>query len=376
MLTLEDPLMLHIPEFTSADTPTGDLEDVTLIRLATHHSGLMTEHPLTSWSRNSFPLMSDMLDAVREVAVVVPPDTTWKYSNLAYGLLGEVIERLAGKPYEHWVRSELLEPLGMAETTFDSGQISEDDEVCGYIPPVPVGDALRPAPSVELNGIQAAGGLWSSVADLAKWIGFMTSPATHRTKLPLSPISVAHMLRPAYIDADWSMGQCIGWRAVRSKNRVYLGHGGGIHGFGTATLWCRSAGVGVVVLSSLWPGSDAGLIARELLDMVVFDMDVAPAENQVDTHVVDADADSPLSQFNGTYFAEPGLTRDIAAVSNECMHIGMDPSATLGQVPVTARRIDDRQFLVNGGRANGEAMVFSNDDEFEMSNFTYKRIDP
>ena len=46
MLSLDDPLLLYIPEFTSAAGIAGDLEDVTLRRMTAHYSGLTTEHPV------------------------------------------------------------------------------------------------------------------------------------------------------------------------------------------------------------------------------------------------------------------------------------------------------------------------------------------
>ena len=47
MLSLDDPLLLYIPEFTSAAGIAGDLEDVTLRRMTAHYAGLTTEHPAT-----------------------------------------------------------------------------------------------------------------------------------------------------------------------------------------------------------------------------------------------------------------------------------------------------------------------------------------
>lgn len=376
MLSLDDPLLLHLPEFTSAATPVGDLEDVTLRRLATHHAGLVTEHPQTDWSRAEFPDMTQALDTIDTVSVVLQPDTQWKYSNLAYGLLGEVISRLSGADYSQTLSRELLTPLAMLETAASSDAIPESDHVVGYLPAAPGTDALRTAPNVELRAVDSAGALWSSVADLAKWFGAMTSDDIGASGIAVSPRTLDEMLRPAYISRDWSMAQCLGWRAVRSDNHVYHGHGGGIHGFGTATLWCRATRTGVIVLTSLWPSLAAGTIARQLLDMVTHDLSEPPADPEAPSAdpTLDAASSSLLAHRAGTYVAEPGLRRTVTAISDGVLHLGHEPSATLGRATVTAVRTDDpTRFAVSGGRGAGENLVFVDDETFTLSNFTYRR---
>ena len=56
-LDLDDPLTKHIPEFASVAARVGELDRVTLRRLLTHHSGLVTEAPLPGWDALDFPKM-------------------------------------------------------------------------------------------------------------------------------------------------------------------------------------------------------------------------------------------------------------------------------------------------------------------------------
>ena len=375
MLTLEDSLMLHIPEFTSAATPVGDLEDVTLRRLATHHSGLVTEHPDTNWSKHAFPTMSHVLDSVHDIRVVIPPDAAWKYSNLAYGLLGEVIDRLSGKPYRRWLTDEILNPLGLSETVFDLEEIPTNDRVSGYLPPRPGSDTPRPAPNFSLNGVQAAGELWSNVNDLAAWIGFMMSDDTSMTGIGLSQRNKKSMLTPVYVDANWNRGQCVGWRAERVGNVTCHTHGGGIHGFGTATMWSMSERVGVIVLTSLWPGKAAAQIARDLMAMAVGQLDSPPVVRVDDEANIQADHSSQFNRLTGSYFAEPGLTRTVTATADGQLDLGSEESAVVGNINVTAPPNADGSFTVANGRAAGESITFNEDLSFQMSNFKYERID-
>lgn len=374
MLTLEDPLMLHIPEFTSAATPAGDLEEVTLRRLATHHSGLVTEHPDTDWSIHAFPTMQHILESVHQIRVVIAPDRTWKYSNLAFGLLGEVIERLSGRSYQRWVIDEILHPLGLSETVFNLEEIPPLDRTTGYLPPRPGSGSPRPAPDFSLNGLQAAGELWSNVHDLATWIGYMLDDAVIPS-INLSRHTLDSMLRPVYVDADWNRGQCVGWRAERIAGTVCHTHGGGIHGFGTATVWSRSKQLGVIVLTSLWPGTGAAEIARDLMAIAAGDLNTPPDHSDADQQSVQPDLSSQFKRLSGYYFAEPGLQRTVTAIPDGKLHLGTEESAVDGRIEIIALPNEESGFTVNNGRAAGESITFNEDLSFNMSNFTYEKID-
>jgi len=107
-LSLDAPIVRYIPEFAAVKTPFGTVEDITLRRLTTHHAGLMCEAPLEHWTTLGFPTSEQLIAVLPQVEVVVAPDTEFKYSNLAYSLLGEVIARVSGMPYADHVRRHLL----------------------------------------------------------------------------------------------------------------------------------------------------------------------------------------------------------------------------------------------------------------------------
>ena len=89
-LDLDDPLLLHMPDFTAALARHGTLEGVTLRRMMTHYSGLRTEHPLTDWNAPSFVSSDELLNGLADIEVVIPQDSQWKYSNLAVGLWSSI----------------------------------------------------------------------------------------------------------------------------------------------------------------------------------------------------------------------------------------------------------------------------------------------
>ena len=142
-LELDDPLLMHMPDFTVASALKGTLERVTLRRLMTHYAGLRTEHPLTDWDVPSFPTSRELLDGLEGIEVVIPQDSQWKYSNVAVGLLGYVIEAVSGLPYEQYIQEEITGPLGLHNTRLELDPHQVGLKATGYSRPAPGSDSRQ-----------------------------------------------------------------------------------------------------------------------------------------------------------------------------------------------------------------------------------------
>ena len=99
-LALDDPAIAYLPELAAAQSPLGPLETLTIRRMLSHESGLQSEPPGTNWSDVLYEddpnLRSRELPRSR---FRVPVHTQWKYSNLAYQLLGEIVSRVSETTY-------------------------------------------------------------------------------------------------------------------------------------------------------------------------------------------------------------------------------------------------------------------------------------
>ncbi len=118
-LRLDDPIVRFIPEFSAVPNLFGSIEDVTLLRLLTHRSGLVGESPTAHWSTTRFPTREEVLATIPKLQIAIEPDSAFKYSNLGFALLGEVIARVSGRSFTEYVRSEILTPLGMDSSAFE-----------------------------------------------------------------------------------------------------------------------------------------------------------------------------------------------------------------------------------------------------------------
>jgi CubicO group peptidase (beta-lactamase class C family) len=98
-LHLDDPAVAHLPELREAASPFGAIETVTIRRMLSHESGLVSEPPDADWATAEYEGLADRnLARAPEIGTKIPPNVQQKYSNLAYQFLGEIIARVSGKP--------------------------------------------------------------------------------------------------------------------------------------------------------------------------------------------------------------------------------------------------------------------------------------
>jgi D-alanyl-D-alanine carboxypeptidase len=376
LLALDDPLLLYIPEFTIAQAVSGPLEGVTIRRMLTHHSGLSTEHPDLDWDAPDFPTTEHLMDSLEKVQVVIPQDSQWKYSNLAYALLGEVITRLSGKPYVEYVHDEIIGPVGLENTAFDLSPAQEQLKMTGYSPALPGEQGFRLAPNGHLRGFTSAGQLQSNVEDLAKWIGFQLGGG------PESVLSIAsrkEMHRPIYVGDDWSWGQCLGWRATRIGERVYLNHGGAVHGFSTNVVFNVPARTGVVTLVNMWPTGLPSDLALRIAEIVIEEAgagsDTGLTGNEPGPQEVSA------TEYDGRYFAEPGLPVTVSAGAGGGLRIAKpaDREPTLHAPARLEQAGEPDTFRIVNGRGAGEIAAFLRNDSgtvtgFTLGGFKYRKL--
>lgn len=233
-LDLEDPLSRHIPE-AAHGAPT-------LRRLLSHASGLQREPPGEVWETLHFPGEEELLKSFEEAEQVLPPSAAWHYSNLAYALLGHVVARVSGMPFQDYVRERLLSPLGLEHTVWGPGA----NAALPYFVE-PYSDAVRREPVLELGGKGGESGLYSTVGDLARWGSFLCAP--DGSVLAAASVAEMHDLQ-VMAEPDWTLGWGLGIELWRRGERIFGGHTGGFPGFLSILLYSRRDRVGAVLLTN------------------------------------------------------------------------------------------------------------------------------
>lgn len=250
LLHLDDPAIAHVPELRWATSPFGTIETVTIRRMLAHESGLASEPPGTDWAVPDYQGVAERtLERIADIGTKVPPNLQQKYSNLAYQLLGEIVTRVSRVPYPNYVREAILEPLAMSATGFEPlPDALLARRATGYAPRT-FSDELDLAPATP--PVWAEGGLWSCVADLARWLSFQLR--AYRDPAADSPVLAAASLRdmhkPRYLgDDEWTNAWGISWYAVRRDDGIWIQHSGGLPGFTSNVCFDPKEQVGAVVL--------------------------------------------------------------------------------------------------------------------------------
>jgi CubicO group peptidase (beta-lactamase class C family) len=254
-LALEDPLRRYLPE-----APTGE---VTLRQLLAHVGGLYRE-PTGAWWERAPGLHLDTLLAGVSADPPGEPDDRFHYSNLGYGLLGTVAERVTGQPWTQLLTKRLLEPLNLGRTTYHA----TEPFARGYVVH-PWHGTLREEPRHDAGAMAPAGQLWSTVEDLGRWAAFLADPVP----AVLRRETLAQMCAPVAIaDPDgWTGGYGLGVRLWRRGDRIYAGHTGSMPGYLAVLVVHRPSGTGVVALANSYilHGSDIGELGLDLMDAVL-----------------------------------------------------------------------------------------------------------
>ncbi|MDZ5444049.1 serine hydrolase domain-containing protein [Micromonospora sp. 4G57] len=261
-LALDDPLERHLP-----GTPVGAL---TLRQLLGHASGLQREPEGSWWERTEGVDLATLVAGLTPDKIAYPPHHVYHYSNLAYGLLGGVLERITGTAWYDLLRARILEPLGMRRTTYHPAE----PYARGYVVH-PWLDTLREEPRTDTGAMAPAGQLWSTVEDLARWAAFLADPAPD----VLASGTLTEMCGPVVIsDLDsWTGGHGLGVELYRVGDRVYVGHGGSMPGYVAGLAVHRPGRTAVVDFANsygLRGGHHIVGLARQVLTLV---LDAEPA---------------------------------------------------------------------------------------------------
>ncbi len=112
-LDLEDTIERHLGE--TAYRPT-------VRRLLSHTSGIQREPPGEVWETLAFAPPEQVLDVLADAEQVLPPGTRFHYSNLAFAVLGVLVERVSGKRLDHYLDELIYKPLKMKDSSFHVSQ--------------------------------------------------------------------------------------------------------------------------------------------------------------------------------------------------------------------------------------------------------------
>jgi CubicO group peptidase (beta-lactamase class C family) len=258
-LDLEDTLDRHVEG--AAHTPT-------IRRLLSHASGLQRETQDDSWLTLRFAAPDELLETLAQAELVLPAGARFHYSNLAFALLGIVVERVSGVPYQDYVRERLFEPVGLTRVSFEP----EQPAAKGYLAQ-PYADGVWDTIGVETGAWASAGQLWGTASDICRWGEFLAEP----DESVLATSSAEEMRTVQAIDDHerWLSGYGLGLALRRDGDRILAGHSGSMPGFIALLVFSAKE---KVVAAALTNESEAALgeLGLALVQTTIEEWPVAP----------------------------------------------------------------------------------------------------
>ncbi len=263
-LDLDEPIYHYIPEFKSVPLLTKDAPPITIRNLMTHTAGFPEDNP---WGDRQL----DITDAIfkeminKGISFSNVPGVSYEYANLGFALQGEIITKVSGKPYQQYITENILKPLGMDHTLWEYTGAPSPLLAHGYR----WKDNAWQEEALLHDGVYGAmGGLITSIEDFSKYMSFQMSAWPARNDKETGPVkrsSVREMQqswafnnldaafqypdsRKCAMVSSYGYGLRIGQDC---DGRKYVGHTGGLPGFGSQWWILPDYGIGVVVFGNL-----------------------------------------------------------------------------------------------------------------------------
>ncbi len=269
---LDDPIVKHLPAFRLADERS---ESITIEHLLTHTSG-MPDPEDHDWAHPEYDegALQRMVSTLHSLPLITGPGQEFAYSSLGYNVLGALVAQVSGGRFEAYVKHNLLEPLGMHDSTF-------------FKPGVPLELATSPhirTPEMMVSGIfpysrsQAPSStLQSSALDMCRWASahlIGSSRGNRPTSSPaiLSSRNCRLLWQPrARTGQDQDSRQTkvgLGWFVGKYRGVPVAMHDGGDVGYEAELTLLPEQKIAVAVMANVFPARTAA-ITRAVLDVVL-----------------------------------------------------------------------------------------------------------
>ena len=251
---LDDRVSDYLTEFKIQNEDPSN--PVTFRHLLTHTSGLPADFgPHSVWGDTAPPPLKEYLG--KSLKVTGPPLKAEVYSNMAYSLVGYLVEKFSGVPYKKYVQEHVFNPLEMTSTVFaPEGDVEERLSIPYVVDP-------KTGAQVATQRLKAqvwpAGLVYGTVLDQANWLIANLNGGVFKGKRIIGEQTLSQMMTLQYekfkgpVEGIWG-NETAGfgltwWVQVRNGER-YFAHSGSVAGYTAFLLGNRDRKLGFVILTN------------------------------------------------------------------------------------------------------------------------------
>ena len=336
-LELDDPLDRHVA---------GAGRSPTIRSMLAHLSGLQREFAGDGWATLDFSAPAGLAATLAEAEEVLGRGERWHYSNLAFSVLGEVVETLSGRPWATVIRERILDPLGLGRITVHP----EEPAARGYLVE-PYQDAVRAEEPLEMLAWAPSGQLWGTVRDLCRWAAFLADP--DESVLAAETIEEMRTFQTLSDHEGWTSGYGLGLGLRRDGERILVGHGGAMPGFIAGCYVSPKDKIGAAVLTNSGT-ADVVELTLGLIEKTVEALPVDP-----DPWQVGAPPPPDVKSILGAWWL---AGTEIVFRWHKGKLEARSSRAPEHQPPSIFERIDDDRFRTVSGPEHGELLTLLPDE--------------
>ena len=244
---LDDPIVRHLPYFKVDDARS---DAITIRQCLMHTSGI--GHPVDyGWDTPEFDdeSLERHVRGLRSHKLVEIEPSSTSYSDIAFNVLGDLIAKVSGTSYEHYMKQHIFDPLGMTTTTLMAPRATHHGLVATGYEQTEDGSIVESRYPYNRMHVPC-GCIASSAAEMARWM---------LVNLQRGEVDGVRILQASTYDEMWRMqlhtigegggeAPALGWWINRRHAEKVMQHDGEDDGFvSNLRLWTES-GIGVVML--------------------------------------------------------------------------------------------------------------------------------
>ena len=271
-LSWDDRVQAYLPYFELYDSYVS--HDFRIRDLLCHRSGLRTFSGDLIWYGTPYS-REDVVRRARFLKQAFPFRSGYGYSNIMFIAAGEVVEKASGRRWEDFIRERFLTPLGMKRTALSVKELAGRTNVA--TPHAETDNQLRTYPWRDWHNTVPAGGIISSVAELAEWLRLQLGRGSFDGKTIFTERQSRVMWTPhvSFVSSKQSEernpyvrlnGYGLGWQLAAYRGEMMAQHGGAYDGMVSHTALLPDKKLGVVVLTNSTTGI-ANALAYKALDV-------------------------------------------------------------------------------------------------------------
>lgn len=278
-LKLDDPAYLYIPALKGQNL-TSDAPDITIRYLLSHQAGFPEDNP---WGdRQLAKTEEDLLKLIKSgLSFSNDPGLQYEYSNLGFTMLGYIIHKVSGIPYEEYIRKNIWQPLQI-NASWEYTEVPDSLLAHGYRW---LNGNWREEALLHDGIYGSMGGMITSIESFSKYLAFQMAAWPARNEAEAGPVrrsSVREMQQPWRFNTiipDYvypngkgcaiATAYCYGLRFSKDcEGKVFIGHTGGLPGFGSNWNILPEYGIGVMFFANVTyaPTAAANL---QVLDTII-----------------------------------------------------------------------------------------------------------